>query len=87
VNSPKLPDTHLMYNLRAIGDVTPMKTLEIKDGKLQEAMLRQKEVDFPAVMRTLLDINYDGILSLEHQRGPVAYARAVGYLKGLIEAV
>ncbi len=76
-----------MLHLRTIGDVTPMKTLEIKGGKLQEATPHQKEVDFPAVIRTLLEINYDGILGLEHQRGPVAYARAVGYLKGLIEAV
>lgn len=86
-NMQVLKDKMPIMHLRTIGDVTPMKTLEIKDGKLQEATTRQKEVNFPAVMRTLLDINYDGILSLEHQRGPIAYARAVGYLKGLIEAV
>jgi len=86
-NLQTLKDKMPLMHLRTIGDVTPMKTLEIKDGKLQEAKRRPKEVDFPSVMRTLLEINYDGILSLEHQRGPIAYARAVGYLKGLIEAV
>jgi len=86
-NLRDLKDKMPIMHLRTIGDVTPMKTLEIKDGKLQEATPRQKEVDFPSVMRTLLEINYGGILSLEHQQGPVAYARAVGYLKGLIEAV
>ncbi len=85
-NLRALKDKMPLMHLRTIGDVTPMKTLEIRDGKLQDTTPRRKEVDFPAVMRTLLDIKYDGILSLEHQRGPVAYARAVGYLKGLIEA-
>lgn len=79
----KMPLTHL----RTIGDVTPWRDFEIKDGKLQKAAPREKQVSFPVVMRALVEAEYDGILSLEHQTGPLAYARAVGYLKGVLEAV
>lgn len=79
----KMPLTHM----RTIGDVTPWRDFEIKDGILQKAAPIEKQVDFPSVMRALVEVKYDGIISFEHQTGPLAYARAVGYLKGILEAV
>ncbi|MBI1922729.1 sugar phosphate isomerase/epimerase [Candidatus Poribacteria bacterium] len=87
MNFNALRSKMFLMHLRTIGDVTPSKTLELVDGKLQPAAQRKQEVNFPASIRALLNINYDGILSLEHQTGPIAYARTVGYIKGLIEAI
>ena|GEM_PF-2658487 len=86
-NLRALKDKMPLIHLRTIGDVTPWRDFEIRDGKLQEAAPREKQVNFPSVMRALVEVKYDGILSLEHQTGPLAYARAVGYLKGVLEAV
>jgi len=87
MNFNALRSKMFLMHLRTIGDVTPSKTLELVDGKLQPAAQRKQEVNFPASIRALLNINYDGILSLEHQTDPIAYARTVGYIKGLIEAI
>lgn len=87
MNFQSLNEKMFLMHMRTIGDVTPTKTLELIDGKLQSAKLREKEVDFPGAIRSLLGINYNGILSLEHQKGAIAYARTVGYIKGLIEAI
>jgi len=82
-----LKDKMPVMHLRTIGDVTPMNTFKLKDGKSQDVPARKPQVDIPAVIKVLLEINYDGIVQLEHQRGPIAYARAVGYLKGIIETL
>ncbi|MFQ6039640.1 MAG: sugar phosphate isomerase/epimerase family protein [Candidatus Poribacteria bacterium] len=82
-----LRDKMPIMHLRTIGDVTPMNTFALKDGKFHEVPARQPQVDIPAVIKVLLDINYDGVVQLEHQRGPIAYARAVGYLRGIVEAL
>ena len=76
-----------LIHLRTVGDVTPWRDFEVKDGKLQKAATRANQVNFPSVMRALVKMDYKGILGLEHQTGPIAYARAVGYLKGVLEAV
>ena len=77
----KMPIMHL----RTIGDVTPWRDFEIKDRKLQKAERFEVQVDFPSVMCALIESDYDGILALEHQPGAISYARAVGYLKGVLE--
>ena len=82
-----LKDKMPIMHLRTIGDVTPMNTFALKDGKFQDVPARKPQVDITAAIKVLLDIDYDGIVQLEHQRGPIAYARAVGYLKGIIEAL
>ena len=74
-----------LMHLRTIGDVTPWKDFEINDGKLQKAEKRAIQVNFPTVMHALVKSEYNGILALEHQPGPISYARAVGYLKGVLE--
>jgi sugar phosphate isomerase/epimerase len=80
-----LKDKMPIMHIRTIGDVTPMNTFELKDGKLKDFQPRKPQVDIPGVIKVLLEINYDGIVQLEHQRDPIAYARAVGYLRGIIE--
>lgn len=87
LNFRALKSKMFLMHLRTIGDVTPVKRLELVNGKLQPAVQREKEVNFPEAIRALLNINYDGILSLEHQTSPIAYARTVGYIKGLIEVI
>jgi sugar phosphate isomerase/epimerase len=87
LNFQALKDKMFLMHLRTIGDVTPVKRLELANGKLQPAAQREKEVNFPEAIRALVKINYDGILSLEHQTSPIAYARTVGYIKGLVEAI
>ena len=86
-NIKALKEKMPLIHVRTIGDVTPWRDFEISDGKLQKAAPREIQVDFLSMMRTLVEIEYDGIVSLEHQRGAIAYARAVGYLKGVLEGV
>jgi sugar phosphate isomerase/epimerase len=87
MNIKALKNKMPLMHLRTIGDVTPWKDFEIKDGKLQKAEKLVIQVDFPAMMRALLESGYDGILALEHQPSAISYARAVGYLKGVLEVV
>ena len=86
-NLRALKDKMPIMHLRTIGDVTPMNSFELKDGKFQDVPERKPQVDIPAAIKVLLDISYDGIVQLEHQQGPIAYARAVGYLRGIIETL
>jgi len=82
-----LKDKMPVMHIRTIGDVTPMNTFELKDGKFQKVPPREPQVDIPEAIKVLLEVNYDGIVQLEHQQGAIAYARAVGYLRGIIETL
>ncbi|MBM3242760.1 sugar phosphate isomerase/epimerase [Candidatus Poribacteria bacterium] len=86
-NLRALKDKMPVMHLRTSGDVTPMNTFELKDGKFQDVPVRKPQVDIPEVIKVLLEVNYNDIVQLEHQRGPIAYARAVGYLRGIIETL
>lgn len=85
-NNIKALEKMPLMHLRTIGDVTPWRDFEVKDGILQKAEGRKVQVDFPSVMHALMESDYDGILALEHQPGAISYARAVGYLKGVLES-
>jgi len=84
-NIKALKDKMPIMHLRTIGDVTPWRDFEVKDGKLQKAGKLENQVDFQSVMSALVGSGYNGILALEHQPGAISYARAVGYLKGVLE--
>lgn len=43
-------------------------------------------VDWPAVVRTLVKANFQGPLLIDGLSSPIAYAKAVGYFRGLAEA-
>jgi sugar phosphate isomerase/epimerase len=82
-----LGDRAPLLHMRTVRDVTPAPAFRIHEGRLEASTSEGRDVDFPATVRALLRADYEGILSLEHQRGATAYARVVGYLKGLIEAL
>ncbi|MBI2942350.1 MAG: sugar phosphate isomerase/epimerase [Chloroflexi bacterium] len=44
------------------------------------------EVDHLGILQRLHDIDYRGVVQIEHMRNDLAYARSLGYLRGMLKA-
>lgn len=58
-------------------------TFDTSDGT---ATAGSPEVDWPAIVRALVKANFQGPLLIDGLASPIAYAKAVGYFRGLTEA-
>ncbi len=64
----------------AAGRILTFDTL--LNGKPEES----RDIDWPAVMRLLVKSGFEGPLLIDGLSGPLAYAKAVGYFRGLLAA-
>ena len=76
-----------LMHIRTVENPIPPKDFDAVEGKLVPAEASQFPVDFKAIMKTLMDIDYQGIVGIEHQKKMEEWCLSIGYVKGVVAGI